>query len=162
MVQSRRSRLTLLGRLLGLLSAAGGYRRLAKNLRLAERRRRATAMVMLAALPDTATLAFLLLGALAAGFVTGFAGFGTGLVASGFWFHVLPAALVPPMVVIASVTAQLISLAGLRPKFDWPRAAPFLIGGALGVPLGRSEEHTSELQSLMRISYAVFCLKKKI
>src|SRR3546814_7852412 len=34
----------------------------------------------------------------------------------------------------------------------------------LGIPFlanGRSEEHTSELQSLMRISYAVFCLKKK-
>src|SRR3546814_4995389 len=31
-------------------------------------------------------------------------------------------------------------------------------GGGSG---GRSEEHTSELQSLMRISYAVFCLKKK-
>src|SRR3546814_9772070 len=30
-----------------------------------------------------------------------------------------------------------------------------------GWPAGRSEEHTSELQSLMRISYAVFCLKKK-
>src|SRR3546814_9947931 len=29
-----------------------------------------------------------------------------------------------------------------------------------GSPLYRSEEHTSELQSLMRISYAVFCLKK--
>src|SRR3546814_4681578 len=29
------------------------------------------------------------------------------------------------------------------------------------VDVGRSEEHTSELQSLMRISYAVFCLKKK-
>src|SRR3546814_7858012 len=29
------------------------------------------------------------------------------------------------------------------------------------VALARSEEHTSELQSLMRISYAVFCLKKK-
>src|SRR3546814_8792217 len=28
--------------------------------------------------------------------------------------------------------------------------------------IGRSEEHTSELQSLMRISYAVFCLKQKI
>src|SRR3546814_6253822 len=28
-------------------------------------------------------------------------------------------------------------------------------------PIPRSEEHTSELQSLMRISYAVFCLKKK-
>src|SRR3546814_4909706 len=34
------------------------------------------------------------------------------------------------------------------------------VGGNL--QLGRSEEHTSELQSLMRISYAVFCLKKKI
>src|SRR3546814_10240937 len=30
-----------------------------------------------------------------------------------------------------------------------------------GEPRDRSEEHTSELQSLMRISYAVFCLKKK-
>src|SRR3546814_11297285 len=38
-------------------------------------------------------------------------------------------------------------------------------GGLYGKPalarLRRSEEHTSELQSLMRISYAVFCLKKK-
>src|SRR3546814_4455304 len=32
---------------------------------------------------------------------------------------------------------------------------------ALGVAQDRSEEHTSELQSLMRTSYAVFCLKKK-
>src|SRR3546814_1392157 len=31
----------------------------------------------------------------------------------------------------------------------------------IAILLGRSEEHTSELQSLMRISYAVFCLKKK-
>src|SRR3546814_8756239 len=31
---------------------------------------------------------------------------------------------------------------------------------ALRLPKARSEEHTSELQSLMRISYAVFCLKK--
>src|SRR3546814_5952360 len=49
------------------------------------------------------------------------------------------------------------------------RARPALVGcvavsglAATFVPwLVRSEEHTSELQSLMRISYAVFCLKKK-
>src|SRR3546814_9143446 len=35
------------------------------------------------------------------------------------------------------------------------------IGGIVGARDHRSEEHTSELQSLMRISYAVFCLKKK-
>src|SRR3546814_6008267 len=38
-------------------------------------------------------------------------------------------------------------------------AAQGVIGATL--PITRSEEHTSELQSLMRISYAVFCLKKK-
>src|SRR3546814_4231282 len=36
-----------------------------------------------------------------------------------------------------------------------------LIFAGTGKPRTRSEEHTSELQSLMRISYAVFCLKKK-
>src|SRR3546814_5274387 len=43
-------------------------------------------------------------------------------------------------------------------------SAPETVHAALpsGVWTSRSEEHTSELQSLMRISYAVFCLKKKI
>src|SRR3546814_6587200 len=36
-----------------------------------------------------------------------------------------------------------------------------LAGGRHPTHMPRSEEHTSELQSLMRISYAVFCLKKK-
>src|SRR3546814_4708926 len=36
-----------------------------------------------------------------------------------------------------------------------------ILNRALRLALDRSEEHTSELQSLMRISYAVFCLKKK-
>src|SRR3546814_5807878 len=36
------------------------------------------------------------------------------------------------------------------------------IAGRAGRDRARSEEHTSELQSLMRISYAVFCLKKKM
>src|SRR3546814_5312388 len=41
--------------------------------------------------------------------------------------------------------------------------APHVAEAAVGFRLAdkRSEEHTSELQSLMRISYAVFCLKKK-
>src|SRR3546814_6090562 len=66
-----------------------------------------------------------------------------------------------------------------RPRGDWLRAFAvygdrrvliiFFMGFASGLPLlltlstlsYRLEEHTSELQSLMRISYAVFCLKKK-
>src|SRR3546814_1569588 len=42
-----------------------------------------------------------------------------------------------------------------RVLFDARQPPPLAVGN------GRSEEHTSELQSLMRISYAVFCLKKK-
>src|SRR3546814_6901707 len=57
---------------------------------------------------------------------------------------------------------DVISAAGID-RVIAARAAAFLrqfriIGADIG---DRSEEHTSELQSLMRISYAVFCLKKK-
>src|SRR3546814_1487960 len=40
-----------------------------------------------------------------------------------------------------------------------PLREPLVVAGRAHA-IGRSEEHTSELQSLMRISYAVFCLKK--
>src|SRR3546814_3314884 len=43
---------------------------------------------------------------------------------------------------------------------SWLTDAIAILTGNMGKP-GRSEEHTSELQSLMRNSYAVFCLKKK-
>src|SRR3546814_5595104 len=49
----------------------------------------------------------------------------------------------------------------------YPREVPVILGDHVSAEDGtgavhtRSEEHTSELQSLMRISYAVFCLKKK-
>src|SRR3546814_9253935 len=54
----------------------------------------------------------------------------------------------------------------LRRSLTEERMLTAALGAALGMGLlmawlGRSEEHTSELQSLMRISYAVFCLKKK-
>src|SRR3546814_4756835 len=41
------------------------------------------------------------------------------------------------------------------------RCVRLRLGTGAMMPWTRSEEHTSELQSLMRISYAVFCLKKK-
>src|SRR3546814_1978703 len=43
--------------------------------------------------------------------------------------------------------------------FDWSHDSGIYLG-IWGSNVDRSEEHTSELQSLMRISYAVFCLKK--
>src|SRR3546814_12087073 len=51
--------------------------------------------------------------------------------------------------------------AGRRRRLVWPRDRCKLMRTWALMLGGRSEEHTSELQSLMRISYAVFCLKKK-
>src|SRR3546814_1313523 len=60
---------------------------------------------------------------------------------------------------IAMADSDLPSLVVMgRPKNG---IAPEASGGVCAMGVARSEEHTSELQSLMRISYAVFCLKKK-
>src|SRR3546814_1054908 len=62
---------------------------------------------------------------------------------------------------IASLAYDPSDLHGLRRSGALVRGAA-QAGPAHGLPARRrSEEHTSELQSLMRISYAVFCLKKK-
>src|SRR3546814_5046807 len=58
----------------------------------------------------------------------------------------------------------LVLLTNLPASPEYPQKNPQKITkgvGPGGLSLVRSEEHTSELQSLMRISYAVFCLKKK-
>lgn len=87
-------------------------------------------------MPDTSSFILVTIGAFIAGFTSGFAGFGTGLVASGLWFHALPAAMVPPLVAISSVASQLIGLFVVRRAFSWRRAAPYLAGGIVGVPVG--------------------------
>src|SRR3546814_1017580 len=61
--------------------------------------------------------------------------------------------VVPPLVMQAVEAAQ-------AEQFLMLRVHPS-VREEVAAGLGRSEEHTSELQSLMRISYAVFCLKKK-
>src|SRR3546814_8942700 len=60
----------------------------------------------------------------------------------------------------APIGADAAAAAG-EPDILVPRADDALQDVVDRVQIARSEEHTSELQSLMRISYAVFCLKKK-
>src|SRR3546814_3316842 len=58
--------------------------------------------------------------------------------------------------------AGCVALEGAAPPSSTPAMERAAAVAFCSVPTGnRSEEHTSELQSLMRISYAVFCLKKK-
>src|SRR3546814_2442759 len=57
--------------------------------------------------------------------------------------------------------AQQLDLHVRRQIGDFVEKQRAVLGGLEQTAENRSEEHTSELQSLMRISYAVFCLKKK-
>src|SRR3546814_6797382 len=70
-----------------------------------------------------------------------------------------------PWVALAYLVAGvffILALRGLSSPASSRRGNRFgMAGMAIAVVTTRSEEHTSELQSLMRISYAVFCLKKK-
>src|ERR1700730_2214303 len=84
----------------------------------------------------TAAIFVLLVGAHAGGFVTGLAGFGTGLMALGIWLYVLPPSIAVPLVLICSIVAQSSTLPAFRRHIDFKLVWPFLIGGLAGVPLG--------------------------
>src|SRR3546814_9680681 len=87
------------------------------------------------------------------------------IMAAGMTATTIPAAAI--MCTIAAAIANVGAKASAAIGKDAGRPAAMTGGAATGTMAhrvragGRSEEHTSELQSLMRISYAVFCLKKK-
>ncbi|MEM8699587.1 MAG: sulfite exporter TauE/SafE family protein [Pseudomonadota bacterium] len=85
---------------------------------------------------DLVTVLFLLAGAGLAAFIAGFAGFGTALMASGLYFHALPAASVPPLIVTGSVIAHLTTMIASRQLTEIRPALPFLASGVIGVPIG--------------------------
>ena len=82
------------------------------------------------------TTVVVVLGALCGGFVTGLAGFGTGLTALAFWLHVVNPVVAAALVVSCSVVGQAQSLYTVRRAITWRRAWPFLAGGIVGVPVG--------------------------
>jgi len=86
---------------------------------------------------ETSIFALILFfGALAGGFVSGLAGFGTALMALGIWLYVLPPSLAVPLVLICSVSSQISTLPAMWKVLDFKLAWPFVIGGLAGMPIG--------------------------
>jgi uncharacterized protein len=106
---------------------------------------------------DTTALVLLVLGALAGGFVSGLAGFGTGLMALGIWLYALPPAVAVPLVLICSIAAQTWTLPAIWRFIDFKLVWPFLIGGLLGVPLGTMLVAHADPR-LFKLSVGVFLL----
>src|SRR5437879_13686822 len=85
---------------------------------------------------ETSTYALLLFGALAGGFVSGLAGFGTALMALGIWLYVLPPSLAVPLVLICSGSSQISTLPTMWKVLDFKLARPVVAGGLVGMPIG--------------------------
>ena len=85
---------------------------------------------------SAAAVVVLSFGALAGGFVSGLAGFGTGLMALGIWLYVVPPPVAVSLVLICSIIAQTSTLPAIWQSIDFKLVWPFLLGGLAGVPLG--------------------------
>src|SRR5205085_2863764 len=75
-------------------------------------------------------------GTVAAALVTGVAGFAFGIVAAAAWLHFLPPAQTTALIVAYGIIVQGISVWKLRRSIQLARLLPFLVGGAIGVPIG--------------------------
>ena len=80
--------------------------------------------------------AWLLVGTAAAGFVQGLSGFAFALLATVFWSPALPPQVSAPLIALCSVAGQVLSIRSVWPSLDLRRAAPMVLGGLAGVPVG--------------------------
>jgi uncharacterized membrane protein YfcA len=81
-------------------------------------------------------LTMFLAATFAAALVAGLAGFAFGLVAAAVWLHILTPLQTASLIVAFGLIVQGASVWKLRHALDWTRLWPFLLGGAVGVPVG--------------------------
>jgi uncharacterized membrane protein YfcA len=85
---------------------------------------------------DGLVLALFLFSVFFGGIVSGLAGFAMGLVVSGIWLHILTPAQTAALIVGYGLLVQTYSIWKVRHALNWRTVAPFIAGGAIGVPLG--------------------------
>lgn len=81
-------------------------------------------------------IAIFLAATFAAALVTGLVGFAFGLVAAAAWLHILSPLQTATLIIGFGLVVQGVSVWKLREALRWDRLWPFLVGAALGVPLG--------------------------
>ncbi len=84
----------------------------------------------------TVVYAVVVIGAVIGGFIQGLSGFAFALVAMSIWAWVLDPAIAAVLVVFGATTGQVMGAISTRLRFDARRAAPYLVGGLIGIPIG--------------------------
>jgi uncharacterized membrane protein YfcA len=85
---------------------------------------------------DGIGLGLFLLAAFLGGFASGLAGFAMGFVVSGIWLHVITPIQTTALIVGYGLWTQGYGVWKLRHSLSWRNVAPFIVAGALGVPIG--------------------------
>jgi uncharacterized membrane protein YfcA len=85
---------------------------------------------------DGVVLGLFLLGTFIGGVTSGFAGFAMALVVSGIWLHIFPPIQAVTLIIGYGLVTQSYGIWKLRHALTWRNAAPFIIAGAIGVPIG--------------------------
>src|SRR5262249_31307218 len=81
-------------------------------------------------------LALFLIVSFVGGVTSGVAGFALGLVVSGVWLHIITPVQTATLIVFYALAPQSIAIGKLRDALNWRGVAPFIVGGAVGIPLG--------------------------
>src|SRR3989442_539026 len=111
-------------------------------------------------------LALYLVATFAAALVTGVAGFAFGLIAAAIWLHILTPLQTASLIIGFGLVVQGVSVWKLRHALKWTRLWPFLIGAALGVPLGvavldwANADHVRIAIGAILILYSIYALAR--
>jgi len=82
------------------------------------------------------TIGIFLFGTFAGGMASGLTGFAMGLVLSGIWLHIIPPVQTTTLIVGCGLITQSYGIWKLRRSPNWRNVAPFVLAGAIGVPVG--------------------------
>src|ERR1041384_7371555 len=85
---------------------------------------------------DSVTLAFFLAAAFFGGLTSGLSGFAMGLVVSGVWLHIISPGQNALLIVLCGLVTQGSGIWRVRHAINWRTVAPYIIGGAIGIPAG--------------------------
>jgi len=115
---------------------------------------------------DASNLAFFLAAAFVGGLTSGLSGFAMGLVVSGVWLHIVTPAQTAALIVLCGLVTQASGIWKVRHAFEWRAVAPFIVGGAVGVPLGTLlltsvDQHTLRFAiGVLLVIYATYNLAR--
>lgn len=85
---------------------------------------------------DGTVIGLFLFATFLGGFTSGLTGFAAGLVVSGVWLHIITPLQTAVLIAAYGMVNQAYGIWKVRRALQWPRILPFVVGGAVGVPLG--------------------------